>query len=98
MKQVSQKVKQASVQPFMEQGLPVEFLRDPSANKDEMARAIATQRGVASGLVCALLKAPPNSAVFLVDGASNDQFTPHSGKNCQQFCQPTKARKNQAAL
>jgi hypothetical protein len=54
VKQVSQKVKQASVQPFMEQGLPVEFLRDPAANKDEMARAIATQRGVASGLVCAL--------------------------------------------
>jgi len=60
VKQVSQKVKQASVQPFMEQGLPVEFLRDPSANKEEMARAIATQRGVASGLVCALSSVEPS--------------------------------------
>src|SRR5450755_1494239 len=60
VKQVSQKVKQASVQPFMEQGLPVEFLRDPAANKDEMARAIATQRGVASGLVCALSSVEPS--------------------------------------
>jgi hypothetical protein len=34
-------VKQASVQPFVEPGLPVEFLRDPAADKDEIARAFA---------------------------------------------------------
>lgn len=54
VKQVSQKLKQASVKPFESQGLPVQFLRDPSADKDEIARAIAAQRGVESGLVCAL--------------------------------------------
>ena len=54
VKRVSQKVKQASVKPFESPGLPVEFLRDPSADKDEMARAIATKRRLESGLVCAL--------------------------------------------
>lgn len=54
VKRVSQKVKQASVKPFESQGLPVEFLRNPSADKDEIARAIAAERKVESGLVCAL--------------------------------------------
>jgi len=54
VKRVSQKVKQASIKPFESQGLPVQFLRDPSAHKDEIARAIATKRRVESGLVCAL--------------------------------------------
>jgi hypothetical protein len=60
VKHVSQQVKQASVQPFREQGLAVEFLRNPSADKDEMARAFATERGVASGLVCALSCVEPS--------------------------------------
>jgi len=54
VKHVSQKVKLASVNPFESQGLPVQFLRDPSADKDEIARAIAAKRSVESGLVCAL--------------------------------------------
>src|SRR5438309_4442532 len=54
VKGVSQKVKQACVKPFEEQGLPVRFLRDPSADKEEIARAIATERKLESGLVCAL--------------------------------------------
>ena len=54
VKHVSQKVKQASVQPFVEQGLPVEFLRNPAADKDEIARAFAAERAVSGGLVCAL--------------------------------------------
>ena len=60
VKHVSQKVKQASVKPFESQGLPVEFLRDPSANKDEIARAIATKQSVKSGLVCALSSVEPS--------------------------------------
>jgi hypothetical protein len=60
VKHVSQKVKQTSVRPFVEQGLPVEFLRDPSADKDEMARAFAAQRGMSSGLVCALSSVEPS--------------------------------------
>jgi hypothetical protein len=54
VKRVSQKVKQASVSPFANQGLPVQFLRDPSADKEEIARGIAAERKVESGLVCAL--------------------------------------------
>ena len=54
VKGVSQKVKQASVKPFQEQGLPVRFLRDPAANKEQIARAIAAEKKVESGLVCAL--------------------------------------------
>jgi len=60
VKHVSQKVKQASVAPFVEQGLPVEFLRNPSADKDEIARAFATERGVTSGLVCTLSSVEPS--------------------------------------
>ncbi|MDQ2946606.1 MAG: hypothetical protein M3Y27_11785 [Acidobacteriota bacterium] len=60
VKHVSQRVKQASVQPFLSQGLPVEFLRSPSVDKDEMARAIATKRSVESGLVCALSSVEPS--------------------------------------
>lgn len=60
VKQVSQKVKQASVQPFVEQGLAVEFLRNPAADKDEIARAFAAQRNLSSGLVCALSSVEPS--------------------------------------
>jgi hypothetical protein len=60
VKHVSQKVKQASVKPFESRGLPVEFLRDPSANKDEIARAIATKQRVESGWVCALSSVEPS--------------------------------------
>lgn len=60
VKHVSRKVKEASVQPFVEQGLPVEFLRHPAADKDKIARAFATERGVASGLVCALSSVEPS--------------------------------------
>jgi hypothetical protein len=38
VKRVSQKVKQASVKPFEKQGLPVQFLRDPGADKEQIAR------------------------------------------------------------
>jgi hypothetical protein len=54
VKRVSQQVKQASVKPFKDQGLPIEFLRDPTADKEAIARAIAAERKVESGLVCAL--------------------------------------------
>jgi hypothetical protein len=54
VKGVSQQVKQASVKPFENQGLPVRFLRDPAADKEQIARAIAAERKVESGLVCAL--------------------------------------------
>jgi hypothetical protein len=54
VKRVSQEVKKASISPFANQGLPVQFLRNPAADKEEIARAIAAERKVESGLVCAL--------------------------------------------
>jgi hypothetical protein len=60
VKHVSQQVKQASVQPLESQGLPVKFLRDPWLDKDEIARAMATQRRVESGLVCAFSSVEPS--------------------------------------
>lgn len=54
VKSVSQRVKQASVKPFQERGLPVEYLRNPSTDKDAMARQLAASRKLTSGLVCAL--------------------------------------------
>ena len=54
VQEVSERVKQASVKPFMERSLAVEYLRDPSAAKEEIARAKAAAEGIASGLVCAL--------------------------------------------
>jgi hypothetical protein len=54
VKRVSQEVKKASLKPFENQGLPVQFLRDPAVDKQQIARAIAAERKVDSGLVCAL--------------------------------------------
>jgi hypothetical protein len=60
VKSVSQRVKQASVKPFQEQGLPVEYLRDPSTDKDAMARQLAASRKLTDGLVCALSTVEPS--------------------------------------
>ncbi len=60
VKRVSRQVKQESVQAFEKQGLPVTFLRDPSADKEAIAREIAAERGVKSGLVCALSAVEPS--------------------------------------
>ena len=59
VKQVSQRVKQTSVEAFERLGLPTPFLRDPSANKDAIARQIAAERKLESGLVCALSTVEP---------------------------------------
>jgi hypothetical protein len=60
VKQVSQRVKQASVEAFEKQGLASEFLRSPSADKESRAREIAKEKGVKSGLVCALSAVEPS--------------------------------------
>jgi hypothetical protein len=60
VKHVRQKVKQAGVKPFESRWLPAGFLRDPWADKDGIARAIATQRSVERGLVCALSCVEPS--------------------------------------
>lgn len=60
VKSVSQRVKQASTKPFQERGLPVEFLRNPATDKDAMARQLAAERKLTSGLVCALSTVEPS--------------------------------------
>jgi len=54
VKKVSQDLKQASLEPFRQRGLPVEHISDPKANKEEMARALAAKHNVQEGDVCAL--------------------------------------------
>jgi len=54
VKNVSQRVKQASIAPFLERKLPVEYLRGGDTDKDQRARQIAAERGITSGDVCVL--------------------------------------------
>jgi hypothetical protein len=57
---VSERLKDRSLRPFREQGLPVVFPRDPKADKDELARAIAAKHGLNSGPVCAISTLEPS--------------------------------------
>lgn len=52
--QVSQDLKNASVEPFRQQQLPVEHVYDPKSDKDAIARQLAAERGIREGDVCAL--------------------------------------------
>ena len=60
VKSVSRQVKQASVKAFQDLGLPVEYLRSPSVDKDAMARQVAASRKLTDGLVCALTTVEPS--------------------------------------
>jgi hypothetical protein len=60
VKQVSERLKEHNLRPFREQGLKPIFLQDPKADKDEMARKIAAERGITSGLVCAISTMEPS--------------------------------------
>jgi hypothetical protein len=54
VKQVSQELKEASLAPFRRQQLLVQHVYDPKADKDAIARTVASQRGIREGNVCAL--------------------------------------------
>ena len=60
VKGISQRVRNASVKRFEQRGLPVIFLRDPKADKDELAHRVATEHGVKSGPVCAISALEPS--------------------------------------
>jgi hypothetical protein len=60
VKRASERLKKESLQPFDEQQLPVVFLRSPSVNKDELARRVAVEKGIGSGLVCAISALEPS--------------------------------------
>jgi hypothetical protein len=54
VKRLSQRIKQASIAPVLEQKLPVHYLERGDIDKDQLARQIAAERGIASGDVCVL--------------------------------------------
>ena len=54
VKQVSQELKEASLEPFRREQLPIRHLYDSRTDKDGLARAMATERGISQGNVCAL--------------------------------------------
>jgi len=60
VKRVSERLKKTSLEPFEQQKIPVIFLRDPSADKSKVARQVATEKGVTSGLVCAISTLEPS--------------------------------------
>ena len=60
VKTVSERLKKESLQPFRQQDLPVIFLQSPSVDKDALARTVAENRNIQSGLVCAISALEPS--------------------------------------
>ena len=60
VKSVSDRVKEESARAFREQGRPVIFLRSPSEDKEQLARKVAAEKGIRSGLVCAISSLEPS--------------------------------------
>ena len=60
VKQISERLKQQTVEPLRKQGVPVEFLRDPKADKDALAREIAAKTDIRSGTVCVISALEPS--------------------------------------
>jgi len=54
VKKVSQDLNDASLEPFRQLHLPIEFINNPKADKDQIARAHAAKLGIREGNVCAL--------------------------------------------
>ena len=60
MKKVNERVKKAAVARLVEQKLPMVYLRRSDVDKEKMARALAAERGITSGDVCALSSLEPS--------------------------------------
>jgi len=54
VKAVSQALKEASLEPFRREQLPIRHIFNPRTDKDEIARTVAAERGIRHGNVCAL--------------------------------------------
>jgi len=54
VKRVRQELKEASLEPFRREQLPIRHIYDPRTDKNEIARAMATERGISQGKACAL--------------------------------------------
>jgi hypothetical protein len=60
VKGVSERLKNESLKAFEKQQLPKIFLRSPSVDKDALARKVAEERKITSGLVCAISSVEPS--------------------------------------
>lgn len=54
VKAVSQALKEASLEPFRREQLPIRHIFNPRTDKDAIARTVAAERGIRHGNVCAL--------------------------------------------
>ena len=54
VQQVSARVKEACLEPFRKQQLPVEYIWDPQLDKEKRARELAAKHKIDGGLICAL--------------------------------------------
>src|ERR1043166_6354326 len=54
VKRMSERLKRESLKRFTERNLPVIFLRSPAVDKEDLARRVAAEKGIGSGLVCAI--------------------------------------------
>jgi hypothetical protein len=60
VKQVSERLKQASLKSYRERNLPVIFLRSSQVDKEKLARRVAEEKQIRSGPVCALSSLEPS--------------------------------------
>jgi len=79
VKQVSERLKKASLEPPEKQNIPVVFLRDPSADKNLTAREIASEKGIASGPVCVISTTGAESRIRTQRQAHR---SPHAPQSC----------------
>jgi len=62
VKQISERLKKASLEPPEKQNIPVVFQRDPSVDKNLTAREIASEKGITSGPICVISTLKPSPA------------------------------------
>jgi len=60
VKGISERLKKESIKPFLEQNLPVTFLRSSAIDKEQVARQVAAEKRIGSGLVCAISTLEPS--------------------------------------
>jgi len=60
VRRTSEKLKKRSLQPYREGGIPIHFVQDPAIDKDELAWAMATEKGIRQGPACILSTMEPS--------------------------------------
>jgi hypothetical protein len=60
VKRVSERLRAATAKAFEKQGVPIIFERSASADKEKLARRVALERKIESGLVCAISTIEPS--------------------------------------